>query len=102
MSWRAFVEDAMRLTLSAGEPVRSRSSIFVGIPEDSEIRQLQGEGVDGVGPFVISGWAWSTGEVTFRKQYIEQHSWEYSGQILPWGIAGSYNQGPFWIWRVAN
>jgi hypothetical protein len=102
-SWYRGVEDPpMRFTLSTSEPVHYSGPVLSGIPEDSDVHRLLGEGVDGVGPFAISGWAWSTGEVMFTKRYVGQHSWIYKGQILPWGVVGAWNEGPFWIWRTAS
>jgi hypothetical protein len=85
-SGREAVDDAMQLVLSTTNGTAG-------------IHRLHGEGTDFVGPFVIEGQVLDTGEVNFIKQYMGQHSWSYKGWMLPWGIAGHWDDGIFWIWK---
>jgi len=87
--WRDVVDGAMQLVLSTSE-------MTGGVPG---ILRLQGEGTDPVGRFVIEGLVRDAGVVEFRKQYTGSHSWWYRGWMLPWGIAGRWNDGMFWIWK---
>ena len=81
------MEDVMQLVLSTSEMTNG-----VGV------LRLQGEGTDGPGPFVIEGLVQNMGAVKFRKQYTVWHWW-YTGWMLPWGIAGHWDDGIFWIWK---
>jgi hypothetical protein len=83
------VEGAMQLTLKANQMTN-------GVPG---VLRLRGEGTDSIGRFVVDGQARDTGVVKFRKQYIGRHGWWYTGWMLPWGIAGRWDNGLFWIWK---
>lgn len=72
--------------------------------------RLSGTGEDWVGAFTISGrYDTRTGECSWRKQYVGQHSIEYGGRARNRGIVGQwripkllpYGTGPFFIWPRA-
>jgi hypothetical protein len=96
----AQVDDPMLLMLHVSAAADHRFPLPSGVPEGTSCCKLGGHGYDGVGAFVISGTVWTTGEVRFAKQYVEQHSWLYRGRLMPWGIVGCWNGGPFWIWKI--
>ena len=72
--------------------------------------RTSGTGNDPVGEFTISGtYDTTTGECSWTKQYIGQHSVEYTGRAREHGIIGQWWipgqpaiwSGPFFIWPRA-
>jgi len=63
---------------------------------------MDGDGIDEIGPFVIHGVFGTRGEVSWTKSYIGKHSVQYQGQYNGRGICGDWTigscTGGFMIW----
>jgi len=66
----------------------------------TDVYEIHGQGADGVGTFFIDGHVKASGEIWFEKRYVGHH-WLYRGRVLPWGIAGRWDEGPFWLWKAS-
>ena len=69
--------------------------------------RIEGEGVDDIAPFVISGgFDVATGVASWTKAYIGMHRVEYSGVYCQRAICGDWTlvrlTGGFWIWPCST
>lgn len=72
--------------------------------------RISGNGKDPIGEFTITGtFDTTTGKCSWVKQYVGQHSVEYTGEARERGIIGQWRisgmpkfwSGPFFIWPRA-
>ena len=90
------------------QPSVSRDRRRMNLSLTFQTGAFTGEGKDGVGEFIIRGrYNLKSGEVTFHKHYVRQHSVFYRGWNEGkgiWGIweiglhAGGLDRGGFHIW----
>jgi hypothetical protein len=74
------------------------------------LTRFEGNGVDNLGTFSISGLVDDTeeGQVTWEKTYVDSgETWEYSGRFVwPMGLCGRWGDeeygGPWWMWKVSE
>jgi hypothetical protein len=80
--------------------LKHRMSLSLTFTADGEI---EGEGVDDVAPFVISGgFDFGMSVATWTKAYVGMHTVEYAGVYCQRAICGDWTlfpfTGGFWIW----
>ena len=85
---------------------RYKMDLFLEFVEN----RISGNGDDPVGEFTICGaYDATTGECSWTKQYVGQHSVEYAGEARRRGIVGQWRvpgmpefwSGPFFVWPRA-
>lgn len=66
---------------------------------------VRGQGVDGVGPFTLTGKIWTdTGKIELAKEYVQSLTvWTWGAFMTPFGIVGTWGEGEWggwlWLWK---
>ena len=107
--WVGYYSDSSSIT-RLDPPMRSiiferDHSESASIPE---MLPLSTRGIDSVGAFTLVGKVdCGSGRFGFVKQYINSHSWQWSGVMTPFGMVGkwygegtTYGTGWFWLWKA--
>lgn len=78
---------------------------FKAREQDDKSIDLESNGVDMVGDFILSGSVQPDGSLTMSKHYAHGISWAWTGRLTPlgflgfWGSTPRRNQGWFWLWK---
>ncbi|KIO34408.1 hypothetical protein M407DRAFT_218609 [Tulasnella calospora MUT 4182] len=96
---------AYHSSATGGSPLDAPMTMTLLRGQNSD--EFRGTGQDGVGDFSINGTV-DGAVVTFHKRYQPWLSWQYSGILLPWALAGVWQRpessgnpdGNFCLWLV--